>query len=103
MVGLSAVVKLQLIYNWFQSGNFQLLFYKIDFFHQHSQLLHDVKRKEIEDLEFVPGVKFEINDSLKNNGTKYLLTLDDSCEKISNSKAFVDCLTPERHRGLSTV
>ena len=37
---------------------------------------------EIENLEFVRGVNFEFIDSLKNNGTKYLLIFDDPCEEI---------------------
>ena len=60
-------------------------------------------QKEIKNLEFVQGVNFEFIDSLKNNGTKYLLIFDDSCEEICNSKAFVDLATAERHRGLSTI
>ena len=60
-------------------------------------------KKEIENLEFVQGVNFEFIDSLKNNGTKYLLIFDDSCEEICNSKAFVDIATTGRHRGLSTI
>ena len=60
-------------------------------------------QKEIENLEFVRGVHFEFIDSLRNNGTKYLLIFDDSCEKIGNSKAFVDIATAGRHRGLSTI
>ena len=60
-------------------------------------------QKEIENLEFVRGVYFEFIDSLKNNGTKYLLIFDDSCEEICNSKAFVDIATAARHRGLSTI
>ena len=60
-------------------------------------------QKEIENLEFVRGVNFESIDSLKNNGTKYLLFFDDSCEEICNSKAFVDIATAGRHRGLSTI
>ena len=60
-------------------------------------------QKENENLEFVQGVNFECIDSLKNNGTKYLLILDDSCEEICNSKAFVDIATTGRHRGLSTT
>ena len=47
-------------------------------------------------------VNFEFIDSLKNNGTKYLLINDDSCEEICNSKAFVDIANAGRHRGLST-
>ena len=72
-------------------------------FHQRSQTLYDVVQKEIENLEFVRGVNFEFIDSLKINGTKYLLKFDDSCEEICNSKAFIDIATPGRHRGLSTI
>ena len=32
-----------------------------------------------------------------------MLTFDDSCEEICNSKAFVDLATAGRHRGLSTI
>ena len=53
---------------------------------------------EVESLEFVRGVNFEFIDSLKNNGTKYLLFFDDSCEEIFNSKAFVTT-----HRRLITL
>ena len=49
------------------------------------------------------GVYFEFIDSFKNNGTKYLLIFDDSCEEICNSKAFVDIATAGRHRGLSII
>ena len=84
-------------------GTFQPKFDKIYFFYQHSQPLYDVMQKEIENLEFVRGVSFEFIDSLKNNGTKYLLVFDDSCEEICNSKAFVDIATARRHRGLSTI
>ena len=41
--------------------------------------------------------------SVKNNGTKYLLIFDDSCEQVCNSKVFVDPTTGVRHRGLSTI
>ena len=60
-------------------------------------------QKEIENLEFVQGVNFEFIDSLKNNGTKYLLIFDNSCQKICISKAFVDIATAGKHRGLSTI
>ena len=59
-------------------------------------------QEEIENLEFVQSVIFDFIDSLKNNGTKYLLIFDDSCGEICNSKAFVDIATAGRHRGLST-
>ena len=84
-------------------GTFQPEFDKIYFFYQHSRPLYDVMKKEIENLEFVQGVNFEFIDSLKNNGTKYLLIFDDSSEEICNSKAFVDIATAGRLRGLSTI
>ena len=60
-------------------------------------------QKEIKNLEFVQGANFEFIDSLKNNGTKYLLIFDDSCGEICNSKAFVDLATTGTHRGLRTI
>ena len=60
-------------------------------------------QKEIEIFDFVQGVNFEVKDSLKNKGTKYLLIFDDSCEENFNSKAFVDIATAGRHRGMSTI
>ena len=60
-------------------------------------------QKESKTLEFVQGINFEIIDSTKNNGTKYLLIFDDSCEGICNSKAFVDIAIAGRHQGLSTI
>ena len=72
-------------------------------FYQHSQTSYDVMQKQIENFEFVQGVNFEYIDSLKNNGTKYLLIFDISCERICNSEAFVDIATAGRHPGLSTI
>ena len=60
-------------------------------------------QKEIENLEFVRGVNFEFIDSLNNNGTKYLLFFEDSCEEICKSKAFTGIATAGRRRGLSTI
>ena len=60
-------------------------------------------QKEIENLEVVRGLNFEFDDSIKNNGTKYLLIFDDSREECRNSKASVDIATVGRHRGLSTI
>ena len=60
-------------------------------------------QKEIDKLEFVQGVHFEFVNSLKNNGTMYLLIFDDSCAEICNSMEFVDIATAGRHRGFSTI
>ena len=103
LVDPSETGKSQLIYNWLKIGTFQPKFDKIYFFYQHPQPLFDVMQKEIENLEFVQGVDFEFFDSLKNNGTKYLLIFDDSYEEICNSKAFVNIATAGRHRGVSTI
>ena len=53
-------------------------------------------------LEFVQVVNFEFVNSFKDNGTKYLLSFDDSCEDIWNSNAFVDSATAGSHRELTT-
>ena len=60
-------------------------------------------QKEIENLEFVRRINFEFIDSLKKNGTKYLLIFDDCCEKNCNSNAFVDIVTAGRHQGLGII
>ena len=41
--------------------------------------------------------------NLPNDGKKYLLIFDDSCEEISSSKDVVKIATAGRHKGLSTV
>ena len=54
-------------------------------------------------LKFIQGVDFELIENLPNNGTKYLLIFDDSCEEISNSKQFVKFASAGRHRGLNII
>ena len=90
---------LQLARNW----NVSTKIWQNLFLYRHSQLLYDVMQKKIDNLEFVQCANFAFRDSLKNNSTKYCLTFDDSCEKIRNSKAFVDFATGGRDRGLSTI
>ena len=62
-------------------------------------------KKKIENLQFVQCVNIELIDSLKNNGTKYLLIFGNSYEENCNSKAFVfvDIATAGKHRGLSII
>ena len=55
-------------------------------------------QKEVE-----KGVNFEFIDSLKNNGIKYWLALDDLCQEITNLKAFVEIATARRHPALSIL
>ena len=103
LVGPSETGKSQLIYNWLKIGAFQPKFHNFFYFYQHSQPVYDLMQKEIEILDFVQGVNFEFIDSLRNNGTKYLLIFNDTCEEICNSKAFVDIATAGIHRGLSAI
>ena len=81
LVGPSESGKSQLTYNWLKNGTIQSNCDKIYFFHQLSQPFYDVRQNEIEKHEFVREVNFEFIDSLKNNGTKYLLFFDNSCEE----------------------
>ena len=39
-------------------------------------------RREIGSSEFAQVVNFDFADSIKNNGTNYLLIIDGSCEEI---------------------
>ena len=103
LVGHSETGKSQLIYNCLKIGTFESKFDNIYFFYQHSQPLQNVMQKKIKNLDYMQGVNFEFIDSLINNSTKYSLIFDDSCEKICNSKAFVDIATAGRHRGLSKI
>ena len=59
--------------------------------------------KKTGNLEFAQSVNFQIRESLKNNGTKYLVFFDESFEEICNSRGFLDTAAAGRHRGLSTI
>ena len=93
----------QLIYQWLKNDTFQPKFDKILFFYQHFQPLYDVMLKAIETIEFLQGVNFDFIDSLENNGTKYPLIFDDSCQEVCNSREFEKIAVARRHRGLSTI
>ena len=103
LVGPSGSGKTQLIYQRLTIGTFQPQFDKIFYFYQHYQPIYDSMKKSVEHIQFVEGVDFEFINSLKNDGTKYLLIFDDSCDEICSSKAFVKVATAGRHRGLSTI
>ena len=103
LVGPSDSGETYLIHECLKVGTFQPKFDRICFFYQHTQPIFDVMDKEIDNLEFVQGVHFEFINSLKSNGTKYLLIFDDSCAEICNSKEFVDIATAGRQGGFSTI
>ena len=102
LFGLPETRKKQPMYRWLKVGTFWPKFDIFHCFHQHSQPFYDSMQKEIEKIEFVQGANFEFIDSLKSNGTKYLLNFDDSCVEICKSKAFIDIATAGKHCGLST-
>ena len=101
LVGPSGSGKSHLIFEWLKIGTFQPKFDKIFYFYQHYQPLYGQMQRK--NLKFIQGVDFEMIENLPNNGTKYLLIFDDSCEEISNSKQFVKVATAGRHRGLNTI
>ena len=103
LVGPSDSGETYLIHEWLKVGTLQPKVYKIYFLYQHPQPLYDFMQKEIDNLEFVQNVHFEIINSLKNNGTKYLLIFDDSCARTCICKEFVDITTSDRHRGFSAI
>ena len=49
------------------------------------------------------GVSLHFIDSLKNNGTKYQLNFDDSCQEKRKSREFQKIVVAGSHRGLSTI
>ena len=101
-VGPSETKKSQPFYKWLEKDFFNHKLTKRTFLST-SQTVYDVMQGVIENSEFVQGVNIEFIDSLKTNGTKYLLILDDSCGEICNSKDFVGIAIAGRHRGLSTI
>ena len=60
-------------------------------------------QKEIGNLEIVQCVNSDIIDSMKNNGTKYLLNLAIHSKRFAIWKNFVDITTTGRHRRLGVV
>ena len=103
LIGPSETGMSHFIYNWLKTWNIPTKVWQNFFFYQHSQTLYNVMQKEIKNLEFLQVVNFEFIDSLKNNGTEYLIIFHIPCVDICNSKAFVDVATAGRHRGLSTI
>ena len=90
LVGQSDSGKTYLILGWLKVGIFLPTFNKNYFFYEHLQPLYDIMQKENDHLEFIHGVYFEFINSLKNNGTKYVLVFDHSYAGSCNSKKFVD-------------
>ena len=103
LVGPSDSGKTYLIHAWLKVATFQPKFDKTYFFYQDPQPLYDVMQGEIDNLDFVQGVHFEFINSLKINGTKYLLIFDASCAENCNSKELVDIAPASTHREFITI
>ena len=59
-------------------------------------------QKQSGKLNFVQSVNFQSNDSSENNGTKFWLLFNKSCNEVWNSKTFFDVATAGKHGGFST-
>ena len=70
LVGPSEMGKLQFIYIGRKMERFNQNLTKFSFVHQHSHLLYDGRQKQIDNLEIVEGINFELLDFLKSKGTK---------------------------------
>ena len=94
LVRPSDSVKTYLIHEWLKVGTFQPKFNKYYFLYQHPQSLYDVMQKQIDGLEFVQGVQIELINSLKNNGTKFLLFLMTHVQKFVTLRSWWTLLPP---------
>ena len=86
---------------WPKVGNFSPKLDKFTFLSTVPATLRGYARNEC--LEFDQRVKFDYIDSPKDNGTRYLMFFEVSCEEIYRSKPFVDFASARRHRGLSII
>ena len=103
LVGPSGCGKSQLIFDMLKSGTFQPEFDKIYYFYQYHQPLYTLMKQHIAQIEFIQCVDFEKIDKLPNDGRKYLLIFDDSCDEIMRSKSFEKLAIAGRHRNMSVI
>ena len=100
-VGPSGCGKTQLIFEMLDRDIFKPCFDKIFYFYQFDQPLFHLNK--LRNLEFIQGIDFDFIKSLPNDGTRYLLIFDDSCEEICSSKEFQTIATAGRHKGLNVI
>ena len=101
VVGPSACGKTQLIFQMLNENVFQPEFNKVLYFYQHDQPIFSQNLHL--NIEYITGVDFNLIQNLPNDGTKYLLIFDDSCEQICQSKEFQALATAGRHRKLNVI
>lgn len=103
LVGPSGSGKSQLIHEMLRNGTFQPAFDKIIYFYQYYQTLYSQMLADVDNMEFIKCVDFEMINNLPNDGTNYLLIFDDSCAEISRSKEFEKLATAGRHKKLNVI
>ena len=103
LVGPSGSGKTQLILEMFTSGTFQPEFDKILYFYQHRQPIYDTMMSQVNNIEFINCIDFDMIENLPIDGTNYLLVFDDSCSEISKSLRFEKIATAGRHKKLNVI
>lgn len=103
LVGPSGSGKSQLVADMLSNGTFQPSYDKIIYFYQHFQPLYSDMLSNIQNIEFIQCVNFELVENLPSDGTNYLLIFDDSCAEISRSKEFEKIATSGRHKKLNAI
>ena len=103
VVGPSGCGKSRFVYDLLRHKVFKPPFDRILFFYETFQPLYVTMQKHVKNVEFIQGVDFQLINALPNNGDRYLLVFDDSCEEISKSSEFVKLATAGRHRNLNVI
>ena len=104
LVGPSGSGKTRLIFEMLRVGTFQPAFDKILYFYHFDQQIFRLMQKEIDNIEFISSLDFElINNLPTNDGTSYLLIFDDSCDELGRCKEFGKLATAGRHKKLSCI
>jgi len=101
LVGPSGCGKTYMIFEMLRKNVFKPVFDKIIYFYQHDQSIF--RDNDLQNLEYIQGVNFEMINNLPADGTNYLLIFDDSCEEICRSKEFQMLATAGRHRKLNVI
>ena len=103
LVGPSGSGKSFLIHNMLTSRVFLPCFDRIFYFYKYFQPLFDTMMQEIDNIEFIESIDFDLIKNLPNDGTNYLIIFDDSCDEISRSKEFDELATAGRHKKLNCI
>ena len=98
LVGPSGSGKSFSIYQLLKNGPFYPAFDKIFYFYQHYQPLNDQMTAEIQNLDFVACLDFEMINSLPNDGTNFLSIFHESYEEYAKSENFDKVATAGRHK-----